>query len=73
MCSLKTPVKVLSAAALLGGLCAPWAMAVGAESARPPAVTSTDSGNDFYPTDAKRTAPIAEKCSDIATGGPVVP
>ncbi len=29
--------------------------------------------NYFYPTDAKRTAPVAEKCSDLATGGPVVP
>ena len=34
-------IKVLSAAALLGGPCAPWAMAAGAESARPPAATST--------------------------------
>jgi hypothetical protein len=37
----KMLVKFLSAAALLGGLCAPWAMAVGAESPRPSAATST--------------------------------
>ena len=37
----KMLVKVLSAAALLGGLCAPRAMAAGAESPRPSAATST--------------------------------